>query len=333
MASYKSHVLYIGGISWWVTDADIRRTFDQFGTINEVKIHADKVNGKSKGYGYVEFDSRELEAAVIAKQKLHGHIISDCRISVAFASPERVKGAEYTNTPVHIPRQKLHNVPGTVIPSNGASIFPKIGTFAGPATVIPSGGVMKFQKKKYFSRSVLPSAVAAAAAITARNAAINNMPSKQPTIINTANAANASTANQGESKGINNGMSILSKFTDQAQLLALLNKTANRGQGRSVSRSATRSGSRSRTRSRSRSREKHRRRRHRDRERKKRREKEDNHEQKRREKRRRHRHRHRDDTHYNRHRHRHLKDDNIPITTTTTTTTTATESNNVDEEE
>ena len=36
LASYKSHVLYVGGLSWWVTDADIRRTFDQFGTIIDV---------------------------------------------------------------------------------------------------------------------------------------------------------------------------------------------------------------------------------------------------------------------------------------------------------
>ena len=37
LAQYKSHVLYVGGLSWWVTDADIRRTFDQFGTIVDVK--------------------------------------------------------------------------------------------------------------------------------------------------------------------------------------------------------------------------------------------------------------------------------------------------------
>lgn len=37
LATYKSNVLYVGGISWWVTDADIRRTFDQFGTIIDVK--------------------------------------------------------------------------------------------------------------------------------------------------------------------------------------------------------------------------------------------------------------------------------------------------------
>lgn len=37
LAQYKSHVLYVGGLSWWVTDADIRRTFDQFGTIIDVK--------------------------------------------------------------------------------------------------------------------------------------------------------------------------------------------------------------------------------------------------------------------------------------------------------
>jgi hypothetical protein len=119
-----------------------------------VKVHADKVNGKSKGYGYVEFTQSELDGAIAAKQKLHlhGHVLNDCRISVAFASPERMKGAEYTNTPVHIPRQKLHHGGGGMRHANvnphtnahmaQASLFPKIGRFAGPATVIPTAAVL-----------------------------------------------------------------------------------------------------------------------------------------------------------------------------------------------
>jgi len=274
LATYRSHVLYVGALTWWVTDADIRRTFDQFGTIVDVKIHADKVNGKSKGYAYVEFDPRELDAAMIAKQKLHGHILNDCRICVAFASPERIKGAEYTNTPVHIPRPKMPNPALASLSSNrynhrggnssASSLFPKIPGFAGPATVIPSAGV-------------LPGAVAAA--MTARN---HSMPGNDNrshhavsnvlgSVLKTGNPdshasnTNTSTSNVpntslSSAHPSNSNISILSKFTDQAQLLALLNKTNNRNH------SASRSdGSGSRSRSRSRSRSKHRRRGHRSR--------------------------------------------------------------------
>jgi RNA recognition motif-containing protein len=37
MATFTSHVLYVGNLSWWITDADIRRIFDQFGNIIEVE--------------------------------------------------------------------------------------------------------------------------------------------------------------------------------------------------------------------------------------------------------------------------------------------------------
>ena len=35
-ATFRSHVLYVGGLSWWVSDADLRHVFEQFGDITEV---------------------------------------------------------------------------------------------------------------------------------------------------------------------------------------------------------------------------------------------------------------------------------------------------------
>ena len=180
------------------------------------------MNGKSKGYGYVEFDVRDINAAVMAKSKLHGHILADCRISVAFASPERIKGAEYTNTPVHIPRQRHHHHHQNAHhPMAQSNVFQKMNAFPGPARILPS----------------------------------TNMP---PHSMSASKTAIPVAANTNAAGGGNKGMSILSKFTDQAQLLELL-KTSKATKKRSVSRSGSRSRSRSRSRSKG-----HRRRRHRD---------------------------------------------------------------------
>ena len=36
--SYRSNVLFVGNLTWWVTDAELRTTFDQFGTVHDVSV-------------------------------------------------------------------------------------------------------------------------------------------------------------------------------------------------------------------------------------------------------------------------------------------------------
>lgn len=52
-----SHKLFVGGISQSVTNEDLRRYFVQFGRIRESRILYDGKTGKSRGFGFVLFES------------------------------------------------------------------------------------------------------------------------------------------------------------------------------------------------------------------------------------------------------------------------------------
>ncbi len=46
--------IYVGNLSWQMTDEDLRTLFEQYGSVKSAKIVTDKVNGRSKGFGFVE---------------------------------------------------------------------------------------------------------------------------------------------------------------------------------------------------------------------------------------------------------------------------------------
>jgi RNA recognition motif-containing protein len=58
--------IYVGNLSWTMTDEDLSNLFTQFGTVTSAKILKDKMNGRSKGFGFVEMDDAEAAKAAIA---------------------------------------------------------------------------------------------------------------------------------------------------------------------------------------------------------------------------------------------------------------------------
>ena len=57
--------IYVGNLSWQMTDEDLRNLFEQHGTVASAKIVKDKVSGRSKGFGFVEMeDDGEAQAAI-----------------------------------------------------------------------------------------------------------------------------------------------------------------------------------------------------------------------------------------------------------------------------
>lgn len=46
--------LYIGGIPYSSTDADLKAHFEQLGSVDSATIIMDKMTGRSKGFGFVE---------------------------------------------------------------------------------------------------------------------------------------------------------------------------------------------------------------------------------------------------------------------------------------
>lgn len=46
--------IYVGNLSWDMTEDDLRTLFEQYGTVTSVKIVMDKFTNRSKGFGFVE---------------------------------------------------------------------------------------------------------------------------------------------------------------------------------------------------------------------------------------------------------------------------------------
>ena len=54
--------IYVGNLSWSMTDEDLNNLFSQYGTITSAKILKEKNTNRSKGFGFVEMSS-DAEAA------------------------------------------------------------------------------------------------------------------------------------------------------------------------------------------------------------------------------------------------------------------------------
>ena len=58
--------IYVGNLSWSMTDDDLMNLFTQYGSVTSAKILKDKMNGRSKGFGFVEMEDDEAAKTAIA---------------------------------------------------------------------------------------------------------------------------------------------------------------------------------------------------------------------------------------------------------------------------
>ena len=63
--------IYVGGLSYDVTETDLREAFEAFGAVASVNIIKDQFSGQSRGFGFVEMPAapkrRPPSAASMAK--------------------------------------------------------------------------------------------------------------------------------------------------------------------------------------------------------------------------------------------------------------------------
>ena len=77
--------IYVGNLSYEVTEQDLRQEFEAFGGVGSVSIITDKYSGRAKGFAFVEMGSKsEGETAITS---LNGKIINERTIVVNEARP------------------------------------------------------------------------------------------------------------------------------------------------------------------------------------------------------------------------------------------------------
>ena len=70
--------IYVGNLSYEVTEADLKEAFEGFGQIESVRIIKDKFSGQSKGFGFVEMpDDAAAQSAIsgLNDQELKGRTV------------------------------------------------------------------------------------------------------------------------------------------------------------------------------------------------------------------------------------------------------------------
>lgn len=60
-----THVVFVGNLSYEVTEQDINTVFAEYGTVKQVKLPTDRETGKMRGFAFVEMGNEDEEAKAI----------------------------------------------------------------------------------------------------------------------------------------------------------------------------------------------------------------------------------------------------------------------------
>jgi RNA recognition motif-containing protein len=78
--------LFIGSLPWSVNDAELKTLFEPYGNVQSAKVITDKQTRRSKGFGFVEYETEaEASAAINALNETE---IKGRKIVVSEAKPK-----------------------------------------------------------------------------------------------------------------------------------------------------------------------------------------------------------------------------------------------------
>ena len=78
--------LYVGNLSYGVTDGDLQKMFEPHGTVESAQVIMDRDTNRSKGFGFVEMGSdQEAQAAI---QAMNGKEVDGRALTVNEAKPK-----------------------------------------------------------------------------------------------------------------------------------------------------------------------------------------------------------------------------------------------------
>jgi len=59
--------MYIGNLNYRIRETDLRQVFEEYGTVDSVKLISDRNTGRSKGFAFVEMPNND-EANTVIKE-------------------------------------------------------------------------------------------------------------------------------------------------------------------------------------------------------------------------------------------------------------------------
>ena len=82
--------LYVGNLSYRASEDELRELFSQYVTVESVAVITDRDTGRSKGFGFVEFNNDQEGQAAISG--LNGKEMSGRSLTVSQARPKSEGG-------------------------------------------------------------------------------------------------------------------------------------------------------------------------------------------------------------------------------------------------
>ena len=79
--------LYVGNLSYSVTEGELEEHFAQIGTVVSAILITDRNTGRSKGFGFVEMETEELAEKAIAE--LNNKDLAGRNLNISEARPQR----------------------------------------------------------------------------------------------------------------------------------------------------------------------------------------------------------------------------------------------------
>jgi len=84
--------IYVGNLSYQVTQDDILGVFREYGTVKQVQVPTDRETGRPRGFGFVEMGTEEEETAAI--DALDGAEWMGRNLKVNKAKPREDRGGD-----------------------------------------------------------------------------------------------------------------------------------------------------------------------------------------------------------------------------------------------
>lgn len=83
----ETNKLFVGNLSWGLDWRELKDYFKEYWEVAFVRIVSDRETGKSRGFGFVEFEN--VEDAVKAKEALDGKELDGRELKIDFAQEKK----------------------------------------------------------------------------------------------------------------------------------------------------------------------------------------------------------------------------------------------------
>ena len=86
--------IYIGNLSYDASEDDVKKAFEDFGTVDSVKIIKDRYTGRSKGFGFVEMTDDDAAKNAISELNDKEFMGRNLKVNEARPRPEGGPGRD-----------------------------------------------------------------------------------------------------------------------------------------------------------------------------------------------------------------------------------------------